>query len=427
MRIAVVGSGIAGLAAAWLLRQEHEVTLFEQNGYFGGHSHTVEVVAGTGAVPVDTGFIVYNETNYPNLATLFEHLGVATQPSDMSFGVSIDGGRIEYAGDNLFGQRRNWLRPSHYAMIVDILRFNRLGKRILQGQSSERRDSLGESLGEFLDTHRFSASFRERYLLPMAAAIWSCPTQPMLNYPLGSFLWFFDNHGLLQLKDRPRWRTVCGGSQHYVQRMLQDLDPRRMHREARIAAVQRSDDGVLLRDEQGEQARFDQVVLACHPDQSRELLYEQAGDEAEILGAFRYHPNSAVLHTDTRLLPRQRVLWSSWNYLARQQGLDAQAVSVSYWMNRLQSIPGATQYIVSINPLWEPAPETVIKQLAYEHPVIDRATLQAQARLEQIQGRGGVWYCGAWCGHGFHEDGLRSAMNVGGKLGVSPPWTANNE
>lgn len=417
-RVAVVGTGIAGLGAAWLLRQSHQVTVFEAAARAGGHSNTVLA----GDQPVDTGFIVYNERNYPRLQALFAALGVATEASDMSFAASVGlpaGGRLEWAGDNwraVFAQKRNILRASHWHMLADILRFNRQAKRLLACANLPPT-----SLGEFLDANRYGQSFRSRYLIPMAAAIWSTPTASMGAYPIATLLRFFDNHGLLDLRDRPRWRTVAGGSGSYVQRILADLDGP-VHLNTPIASVRRHDQGVTLIDRGGNAHTFDHVILATHADTSLALLEQPSDAERRLLGAFGFQENRAVLHSDSGLMPHHRGVWASWNYLADDAAASAARVSISYWMNRLQNIPGPRQYFVSLNPLKEPDAATVAADIVYQHPVFDGAAVRAQQGLNAIQGRGGLWYCGAWCGYGFHEDGLAAAETVVRGLGVAPPW-----
>ncbi|HBG30899.1 MAG TPA: NAD/FAD-binding protein, partial [Gammaproteobacteria bacterium] len=313
MKIAIVGSGIAGLSAAWMLARQHEVVVFEQNDYMGGHTHTVDAPAPSGTVPVDTGFIVYNEANYPHLTALFRHLGVATRPSDMSFGVSVDHGELEYAGDNLralFGQPSNFFKPAHWRMLSEIVRFNRLARGSLDDPALE-----SQTLGEFLDVHRFGDALRTRYLLPMAAAIWSCPPQTMLAFPAASFMRFFKNHGLLDIRGRPQWRTVVGGSRSYIGRLTADFAGGvRLGQGVRV--IQRDSQGIRLIDAQGEAHRFDRVVLACHADQALRLLEQPDVWESRLLGAFPYQTNRVVLHSDQRLMPRRRRVWSSWNYLS---------------------------------------------------------------------------------------------------------------
>ena len=419
MRIAVVGTGIAGLATAWLLSRRHAVTVFEGDQRVGGHSHTVAVGTADGEVPVDTGFMVYNEHTYPLLTRLFAHLDVPTATTTMSFSASIADGSLEYGGGSLkalLAQRTNLLRPAFVRMLLDIVRFNRTGLAYLQ-QPGE--DDL--TLGDFLARHGFGRSLGEWYLLPMAAAIWSAPVARMLDYPARSFLSFFANHGLLSIQGHHIWRTVAGGSREYVRRMVAELGPRiRIATPAR--SVRRWPGGVEVTDGSGQSSRFDQVVMACHADQSLRLLEEKTPRERQLLGCFPYQPNRAVLHGDPSLMPRRKAVWSSWNYLAEHGTAQAARVSVSYWMNSLQSLPCTEDVFVSLNPLRDPDPRLVHAEIDYAHPVFDRAAVAAQARMGEIQGAGGIWYAGAWLGHGFHEDGLRSAVAVARSLGVAPPW-----
>lgn len=418
MRIAVVGAGIAGLGCAWLLRRHHDVTLFEADDRLGGHANTVEVAGPAGPIAVDTGFIVYNEVNYPELTRLFAHLQVPTQDSEMSLGVSFDGGRLEYAGDTLgglFAQRRNLAKPGFYRMLADILRFYRQAPRLLDAPAAD-----GLTLGDYLARGRYGRRFVDEHLLPMAAAIWSCPPARMLAFPAVSFVRFCDNHGLLRVAGRPQWRTVTGGSREYVRRLAAPLFDR-VRLSTPILSVRRDEGGVTLRDGAGGTHRFDGVVLACHGDQAARMLDGASAAEASVLGAFRYQPNRVVLHRDARLMPQRRRVWSSWNYMARS-GDDARPASVTYWMNRLQALQGAPDLFVSLNPVDEPAAGLVEREFTYDHPVFDVEAVQAQRRLADIQGAGGVWYCGSYCGWGFHEDGLAAAIAVAEALGAPPPW-----
>ena len=417
MKIAVVGAGISGLASAWLLNQRHEVTLFEAGDYFGGHTHTVNIEVAGARCAVDTGFLVFNHRTYPHLTALFRALEVDTVASDMSFAVSLAEPDLEWAGSSLatlFAQRRNLSRPGFWRMLQDTLRFNRATAGALPEMT----------LGDYLAQQRYSAEFRDWYLLPMAAAIWSCPTRAMLDYPLLTFVRFARNHGLLQIFDRPQWRTVKGGGREYVERIVTQLDDVRLATPVR--SVLRDADGVWLGLTGGDCERFDEVVLACHSDQAIDLLGAAASAaERRILGAIRYQPNRAVLHTDTRLLPRDQRVWSAWNYMAgrAQDGHDgAQPVSVSYLINQLQPLPVSTPVIVSLNPHIEPDPATVIGDYDYDHPLFDLAAIAAQTQLEAIQGVARLWFCGAWGGYGFHEDGLASALAVANRLGCRAPW-----
>lgn len=419
MRIAVIGSGIAGLGAAWLLAREHDVVLYEAAERFGGHTHTVTVREGDRDVPVDTGFIVFNERNYPHLTALFRALDVPAQDSDMSFGASLDGGRLEYAGDNLlklFAQPRNLLRPGHWRMLTAILRFNRLATTWLDYERDERL-----TLGDFLERHAFPRELAADYLLPMAAAIWSAPTARILDFPAVTFLRFFRNHGLLQVRDRPQWRTVTGGGQVYVRRMIEALGDRARSGTA-VVGVRRTPHGIRVRDEHGGESRFHHVVMAGHADRSLSILEDADPEERSVLGAFRFQPNRAWLHSDPSLMPRRRRTWSSWNYLSGRSGKGDDGVVVSYWMNRLQALATRRDYFVTLNPVRPPDPALTWHRVDYDHPVFDAAAIRAQQRLPTMQGRRGTWFCGAWTAYGFHEDGLRSAVRVAEGLGVSIPW-----
>jgi len=419
-RIAVVGSGISGLAAAWLLQTRHEVTLFEADARCGGHSHTVDVTLEGKTHPVDTGFLVFNERTYPNLIALFALLGIDSVPTEMSFAVRLQQPDLEWAGTSLatvFGQPRNLLRPDFWRMLAELLRFNRESQAWLAANPA----AAGISLGDYLQAGGYGAAFRDWYLLPMAAAIWSSPTGQILAMPLATFVRFCRNHGLLQLLDRPQWRTVLGGSRTYVERIVGQLADVRCA--CPVRRVQpRPDGGVLVEHAQGSE-HFDQVILACHSDQSLALLGHTAdAGQRAVLEAIRYQPNRAVLHCDPALLPRRQALWSAWNYLAGEGAQGQAPVGVSYLINRLQPLPFSTPVVVTLNPPQEPAPERVIAEFAYDHPLFDAPAIAAQARLPTVQGRCGIWLAGAWGGYGFHEDGLKSALAVVNALGVKAPW-----
>lgn len=414
-RIAIIGSGIAGLGTAWLLAGDHDITVFESETRAGGHTHTVM----HGDQPVDTGFVVLNDRNYPRFQAFLSALDIPTQASDMSFGVSISGGSIEWAGDTpgkMFAQKGLATSPSHWRMLADIVRFNRRGKALLRAGACP-----DVSLGDFLARNHYGGAFRARYLLPMAAAIWSAPTRDMLDFPLAPFLRFFDNHGLLNLADRPQWRTVTGGGDRYVRAVARLLGDR-LRLGCPVTHVARTSDTVHLRLDGREAQSFDQVVFACHADTALALLADADARETSLLGAFRFQRNRAILHSDPKLMPRRRAVWSSWNYLADRAAVSGQRVSVTYWMNRLQRIEGPRDYFVSLNPLVEPATESVIREIDYEHPVFNARAIEAQGALNSIQGSRGSWYCGAWCGYGFHEDGMAAAEHVASGLGVTAPW-----
>ncbi|WP_088283512.1 NAD(P)/FAD-dependent oxidoreductase [Ideonella sp. A 288] len=413
-RVAVVGSGIAGLGTAWQLRDDADVVLFEADRHFGGHAHTVDLTLEGITHGVDTGFLVFNHATYPRLRALFEAIGVKTTPSEMSFSVQAAG--LEWSGtdlDSVFAQRRNLLRPSFLRMLTDLVRFNRLCTTLAETGADE---AMREPIGDFLDTHRFSEGFRQNYLLPMLGCIWSCPTDQMLRFPVATMIRFCHNHGLIRVTQRPQWYTVTGGSRHYVQALVRDLPDARLNtpvRGLRRVPPGSASGGVWVQTDRGEE-RFDEVVLACHTDQSLALLGDGASaEERRLLGAIPYQANRAVLHTDASLLPRRRKAWAAWNYersgdLAREQS----AVCLHYLINRLQPLPWQTPVIVSLNPSREPAPSTVHGEFHYAHPVFDQRALDAQARLSSIQGRAHVWFAGAWTGYGFHEDGWSSAVDV---------------
>jgi predicted NAD/FAD-binding protein len=419
--IAVIGAGISGMSAAWLLSQAHRVTVYEQATRLGGHSNTTDVMGLGGPVAVDTGFIVYNEDAYPNLTALFRYLDVATQASDMSFAVSLRDGALEYSGTDLrglFAQPGNLIRPRFWRMLKDLLRFYREAPQEL---ATIQDDAL--SLRAWLDARGYGLAFIEDHLLPMAAAIWSTPARAVGDQPAANFIRFCQNHGLLQVKDRPIWRTVVGGSRSYVARLT-----RPFAREARLGcgvrALRRFPDGVQVTDTSGGQAQFDHVVVATHPDQALAMLPDRSDAEAALLGSFRYSLNPAVLHTDASLMPRRRAAWSSWNYV----GDAAEGPSVTYWMNRLQGLRTAEPLFVSLNPLRPPDPARVLRTDHYAHPQLNIAAAAAQRRLWSLQGVRRTWFCGAWFGAGFHEDGLQSGLAVAEQLGgVSRPWRVANK
>lgn len=422
--IAVVGSGISGLGAAWLLSKRHDVTLFEAEGRAGGHSNTFDVPGRDAPLAVDTGFIVYNTASYPNLVALFDHLDVPTATSSMSFAVSLDAGRYEYAGSGiatLFGQSANIVNASHWRMIGDMLRFFREAPGLLSASADERL-----TLGRYLADAGYSEAFVVRHILPMAAAIWSTPSQSVLEFPVAAFVRFFASHGLLQVANRPEWRTVSGGSREYVRRLLASMNGHVRLNEAAIA-IRRADNSVTVTTALGSR-RYDACVMATHADDALALLADAATQERRTLGKFKYCRNRAVLHRDASLMPRRRKLWSSWNYLGDGNGPDS-SLSVTYWMNRLQPLgDSCPNLFVTLNPCRQIDDASTIAQFDYSHPMFDAEAIAAQRELWRIQGVRRTWFCGSYFGYGFHEDGLQSGLAVAEDIGgVARPWTVASQ
>ncbi|MFC0133744.1 NAD/FAD-binding protein [Massilia eurypsychrophila] len=416
MKIAVIGAGISGLSCAYRLAQASaDVTLLEAGSYFGGHSNTVDITLDGASFGVDTGFLVFNDRTYPNLIKLFDELDVDTAPSEMSFSVKLPlgaGAMLEWAGANLdtvFAQRANLLRPRFLRMLRDIMRFNREASAMAQGAAMPNA-----ALGDWLDQQGYSAQFRNWYLLPMAACIWSCPSDQMLAFPLSTFVRFCHNHGLLQVSGRPQWRTVRGGSRNYVDKMLAAIPSCRLN--SPVRSVLRGSGGaraVRIETDAGIE-QFDHVVIACHSDQALALLGDARADERDLLSAIRYQQNRAVLHTDASCLPARRKAWSAWNY--QSTAAATPDVCVHYLLNMLQPLPCTTPVIVSLNPIDAPDPARVLASFDYAHPVFDQAAVAAQGALAQIQGAQNTWFAGAWTGYGFHEDGLKSGLAVAASL-----------
>ncbi len=406
-RVVVVGSGIAGLGAAWTLRDTAEVVVLEAASHVGGHADTVDVATTSGRIPVDMGFIVYNELTYPHMIRLFAEIGVPVADSDMSFALSSPD--FEYSGDavGLFGGL-NWTRPDAYRLLRAILRFRDVAREHLDDP---------RTIGHFVDDLGFPAVFRDRYLLPMAAAIWSSPHIDAADIPAGTLLRFFDQHRLLDISGRPTWRTVPGGSREYVRRLV-DASGATVVTDSPVVSVDRLDGAVVVHTSSGETFEADHVVFACHADTTLDILGDGAtDDERKVLGAFEFSNNHAVMHSDERLMPRARRTWSAWNVLETGPG---EPVTVTYWMNRLQPLPTSQDVFVTLNPPFEP--DAVHRTSWYSHPIFDPEAIAAQVRLPDIQGSGRSWFCGAWAGYGFHEDGLESGMAVGRALGGTVPW-----
>ena len=422
LNVAVVGSGIAALSAAWLLSQRHDLTVFEAENRLGGHSCTIDTPSPDGPIPVDTGFIVYNESTYPNLTALFENLRTPTKPTQMTFAVSLDDGALEYSGTDFFGlfaQKRNLASPRFWSMLRDTVRFYRNAPADVAG--------LGlTSLGDYLDRGNYGAPFREDHLYPMAAAVWSLPSQCVADYPAAAFVSFCQNHGLLNITGRPIWRTVDGGSRVYVEALCAPFRTS-INRSARVRKIVRMTRGVRLEFDKDPARQFDCVVIGAHADQALSMIAEPTRDESRLLGAFRYTRNEAVLHRDPALMPRRPKVWSSWNYAASRDNQLA-PLSVTYWMNRLQSISDRNPRFVTLNPTRQPRADLTFHRQTCEHPIFDAAAIGAQHELWSLQGNGGVWYCGAYFGAGFHEDGLQAGLAAAEALGgVRRPWRVANE
>jgi predicted NAD/FAD-binding protein len=427
MRVAVVGTGIAGNAAAWALSTRYPVTVYDRETRPGGHSHTVTIDYDGTPVAVDIGFIVYNELNYPDLTELFAHLGVETVESCMSFAVTADGGRFEWKGGGntwrdtakgLFAQRRNLFSLSYLRMLRDILTFNE------QSVKDQAAGVLaGLSLGDYFRWRKFSPRLLTDYLAPMGAAIWSAPADRMLDFPAENFVAFFNNHRLLQY-DRPVWRTVKGGSRQYVQKFAAALGDR-MRLGCAVTSIERTGHGIVVHDSHGHHELYDHVVIAAHSDQALAMLSDPSDAETAVLGDIRYAPNTVYLHRDPALMPKRRNAWASWNFLRWQRaGTPVNDVAVTYWMNRLQGIGDDKPLFVSLNPPVPPAAHLTFGRYMCEHPQYDAAAFAAQKRLGEIQGKRHTWFCGAWTGYGFHEDGLRSGLDVAEALGATVPWRA---
>ncbi|HWM60763.1 MAG TPA: FAD-dependent oxidoreductase [Rhizomicrobium sp.] len=415
-RIAVVGTGISGLGSAYLLSPDHDITVYEKAARIGGHSRTVTVDYDGRAVPVDTGFIVFNRPNYPNLSGLFAHLDVPTHASDMTFAASIRDGWLEWGArdlDSVIGQRRNLLRPRFGLLVRDVMKFNTQAQGVVEHHPELSLEGLIQKLG-------LGEWFRRYYLLPMSGAIWSCPPCEMMNFPARALVRFFANHHLMSFTGQPQWRTVTGGSQEYIKRLTVPF-AHRIRTRCGAAAVTRQDGKVQIKDTNGAVESYDHVVMASHGNETLALLKDADRDEQAALACFRYQKNRAVLHRDQSLMPRQRRCWASWVYTSDGEFLHPK-ITVTYWMNRLQGIDDRTPLFVSLNPKRNIPGELTFDQTEFDHPVFDQAALAAQGRIAALQGRRGTWFAGAHLGHGFHEDGLTSAVRVARALGAAVPW-----
>ena len=413
-KIAIIGTGIAGLGAATLLRNHHDITVFEKNHYIGGHGRTIDVTIDGKLIAVDTGFIVFNQRNYPLLTRLFRHINLPIVKSNMSFGVTINQGWLEYGTPklrNLFAQKRNLLRPNYWRMLLDILKFNRQVRHSI-------RQNPNQSLGQCLADLKLGQWFQDYFILAMGGAIWSTPPSEMLNFPAATFVRFFENHGLLTINDQPQWYTVTGGSRNYINRLAAQFRPA-IHLNRAVIRVVRQDDFVVIIDENGQKSQFDLVVFACHSDQALAMIDQPTPQELAILSALRFQPNRVVLHGDISFMPKRRQAWSSWVYLS--QG-DKKQISLTYWMNNLQKLATHHPIFVTLNPGREPDAKMIYDEFVFEHPVMDAAAITAQSQIDSIQGIDRFWFCGAYLRHGFHEDGLDSAVKMAKQMGIDPPW-----
>jgi uncharacterized protein len=414
MKIAIIGTGISGLGAAYLLHRNHDLVVYEKNHYVGGHSRTIDVPVEQGKLAVDTGFIVFNNWNYPNLLGLFDQIGVPYQKSDMSFGVSIDNGWLEYSSGGLFAQRKNLLRPPYWRMLADVVRFNKQALSFI-----EKDPSI--SLGDCLDQLNMSVWFKRYYILAMGAAIWSCPVETIMKFPAQTFLQFFKNHGLLSINHRPQWYTVTGGSREYTRRLIAPFEEHILLNNGAARVVQK-DKQLEVTDERGGTRLFDHVIFACHADQALKLIEQPSTDEQAVLSNFNYQRNQIIVHSDESFMPRRKKCWSSWVYLSEEQQDNNHGVSLSYWMNNLQSLQTETPVIITLNPARRPKQALILDEHYFSHPIFDYGAITSQENIRNIQGKRNLWFCGAYQRYGFHEDGLLSAVNVAKALGVRIPW-----
>ena len=416
-KIAIIGTGISGMAAAYGLNPYHDISIYEKNAYVGGHSRTVNVKTPDGSVPVDTGFIVMNRKNYPLLTRLFEHLNVPLADSNMSFGSSIDGSWLEYSTQNLaalFAQKRNLLRFEFWSMLFDILKFNASAKRFMTSDPSL-------TLGKALDLLGMKSWFKSYFLLPMGAAIWSSPIANILDFPASTFIRFFENHGLLTISDHPQWLTVKGGSREYVKRLIAPFE-KKIRLNCGVESVRRMPEAVSITDSSGRSECFQEVVFACHADQALSMIKDPSQDELSILGAFHYQSNRTILHQDLKFMPKERKAWASWVYLSEQKKGFQSNVSLSYWMNNLQPLDTKTSLFVTLNPGKEPQADLIHDEHHFEHPILNEPAIRSQDKIQQIQGCDRFWFCGAYQRYGFHEDGLSSAVTMLRQMGVDIPW-----
>ena len=417
MKIGVIGTGISGMSAAYFLSQKHEVSVFEKEGYVGGHSRTLTFKEDSKEISVDTGFIVFNHKNYPNLLALFRHLEVPTIKSNMSFGVSINNAWLEYGTmklSNLFSQKRNFLRPSYYKMLQDVLKFNKKALPYIDSQAEK-------TIGDLIEDLKLGNWFKNYYLLPMSGAIWSTPVEDMLNFPAETLIRFFHNHGLLTVDEQPQWYTVKGGSKEYVTRLTNKIK-KNIQTNLAVSSVTRDKNSATITDSNGDKHQFDAVIFACHSDQALALIAKPSKEEKSVLGRIQYKPNSVILHQDSSFMPKRKSAWSSWVYLSNSNKDKTNKMSLTYWMNSLQSLQSKKPVLVTLNPSVKPKEELIINEHIFDHPQFNQDAIAAQKDIPLIQGVDKFWFCGAWQKYGFHEDGLSSAINVVKDFGVKLPW-----
>ncbi len=417
MKIAIIGSGISGLSSALLLSQKHNITLFEINKRFGGHANTVDIMYKKSLIPVDTGFIVYNKLNYPNLIGFFNFLKVETINSDMSFAVSARDGQLEYSGSitGIFAQKRNLLNIKFYKMLKDIIVF------FLFGYKYAFQVKENESLSEYLKRCKFSSEFINDHLIPMSSAIWSCPEKEILNFPAKTLLTFFKNHQLINFIFRPKWRTVKGGSRQYVNKVIEKLKKNKKNKlvlNSNIKSIFSKNNKIEINFEKNTEI-FDKVIMATHPDQTIRLIQNLDKQSTDILSKFKYQKNTVYLHSDIKFMPKNKKTWSSWNYISSKK---EEKSSVTYWMNLLQKINSSLNVFVSLNPYIIPSKSLTYKKIIYEHPIFNSETNEAQSKIAEIQGKNNIFYAGAWLKYGFHEDGIASAVNISKTFKVDVPW-----
>ncbi len=414
MKIAVIGTGISGLGAAYLLHDKHDIVVYEKNAYVGGHSRTIDVPVEHGTIPVDTGFIVFNDWNYPNLLGLFNQINVPYQKSDMSFGVSINQGWLEYSSGGLFAQRKNLFRPQYWRMLLDVFKFNKQALSYIDQDPSI-------SLGDCLEKLKMGAWFKQYYILAMGAAIWSCPVETIMKFPAQTFLRFFKNHGLLSINNRPQWYTVTGGSREYKQRLIEPFKEHILLNNGATKVAQKGQE-IEVTDAHGATRLFDHVIFACHADEALQMLDKPTDDETAILSNFQYQYNQIIVHTDISFMPQHQQCWASWVYLSEQQQDKSSGVSLSYWMNNLQSLDTKIPIIITLNPARRPKEALIMDEHSFSHPIFDYNAIVSQSQFDRIQGKRNIWFCGAYQRYGFHEDGLLSAVNVVKSLGGEIPW-----